>query len=82
MTKQQDKYGAYANSKLYYFSHILYTHVTSFLAHFNVGQPLFCTHAFCRHKCRIYLQDKTQVNCKVMFNNQKEEVEVHVSCVI
>lgn len=36
-----------------------------FLAYFNVGQPLFCTHAFCRHTCRIYLQNKTQDDFKV-----------------
>lgn len=40
-------------------------HVFFFLAYFNVGQPLFCTHAFCRRTCRIYLQNKTQDDFKV-----------------
>lgn len=35
---------------------------------FNVGQPLFCTRAFCRHTCRIYLQNKTG---RIMFLNHE-----------
>lgn len=36
---------------------------TAPLFQFNVGQPLFCTRAFCRHTCRIYLQNKSQDTC-------------------
>lgn len=56
---------------------ILCTLDTLFPVYFNVGQPLFCTHAFCRHTCRIYLQNKTEVSCKegLVFNYHKDHFQ-------